>query len=102
MKIIELLKRWFARSEKPSVVNGQMDQEMLLRLLDQVERTQDMELTCDEVLALMDQFAEMTLRGESAAEYFPLVRHHLEMCADCHEELDALLRILRAAPSGSA
>lgn len=101
MKLIELLKRWLKGEPRLAPSNGSMDRERLAGLLDQIERTQEVELTCDEVLALMDQFAEMTLRGEDAAQYFPLVQHHLEMCADCQEELEALLRILRSSPNGS-
>jgi hypothetical protein len=101
MKLIELLKRWLRREPRQAAPNGSMDREMLAGMLAQIERTQDVELTCDEVLALMDQFAEMSLRGENAAEFLPLVQHHLEMCADCEEELDALLRILRASSNGN-
>ena len=102
MKFTDLIKRLLKREEKPSPANGDMDREMLVQMLDRVERTQEVELTCDEVLALMDQFAEMTLRGENAAEYLPLVQQHLEMCADCREELEALLRILRSSHNGNS
>ena len=102
MNWIGWIKRVLRRQEQPAPVNGDMDRQMLAEMLEQLERTQDVELTCDEVLALMDQFAEMILRGEDAAQYFPLVQHHLEMCADCQEELEALLRILRADPDGNA
>jgi hypothetical protein len=101
MKFIDLLKRLLIREEPSSSANGEMDREMLVQLLDRIERTQEVELVCDEVLALMDQFAEMKLRGEDASEYMPLVQQHLEMCADCQEELDALMRILRASPNES-
>jgi hypothetical protein len=49
----------------------------------------------------MDQFAEMVMRGEDVAHLMPLVQHHLDMCADCREEFEALLRILRASPTPS-
>jgi hypothetical protein len=64
----------------------------------QIAHTQEVELACDEVLALMDQFAEMVMRGEDVAYLMPLVQHHLDMCADCREEFEALLRILRVSP----
>jgi hypothetical protein len=103
MKLVDLLKRWLGKDSKPAApAHNDMDGGMLAQLLERIEQTQEVELTCDEVLVLMDQFAEMTLRGENAAEYLPLVQHHLSMCADCQEELDALLRILRASPNGNA
>lgn len=101
MKLFTLLKRLFGREEQLPSANGPMDGGILLGLMEQIEHTREVELTCDEVLALMDQFAEMTLRGEDAAQYLPLVQQHLELCADCQEELDALMRILHEAPNGN-
>jgi hypothetical protein len=68
---------------------------MIRKMAGQIAHTREVELACDEVLALMDQFAEMVMRGEDAAQLMPLVQHHLEMCGDCREEFEALLRILR-------
>jgi predicted anti-sigma-YlaC factor YlaD len=45
---------------------------------------------------LLDQFAEAVLRGEDVARLMPLVQRHLDMCPDCREEFEALLRILKA------
>jgi predicted anti-sigma-YlaC factor YlaD len=36
----------------------------------------------------------MVRRGEDTASLMPLVEHHLKMCPDCREEVEALLRIL--------
>jgi predicted component of type VI protein secretion system len=63
--------------------------------------TQDVELSCDEVYDLMDQFAEAAQRGEDVAALMPLVQRHLGMCPDCREEYEALQRMLAAAPAGS-
>ncbi|MBI3244680.1 MAG: zf-HC2 domain-containing protein [Chloroflexi bacterium] len=68
----------------------------------QVEMTDEVEYTCDDVLRLLDQFAEAVLRGEDAAKLMPLVQKHLDMCPDCREEFEALLRILRASPSDAS
>lgn len=65
-------------------------------MLIQLERTQDQELSCDEVYALLDVFVDRVRQGQDAAALMPLVEHHLEMCPDCREELDALLRSLEA------
>lgn len=66
------------------------------KMLMMIEKTQEQELSCDEVHALLDQYAEMTLRGENVAELLPLVHYHLDMCPDCKEEYEALARILQA------
>ena len=52
------------------------------------------ELSCDEVYALIDQFAEMFRRGEDASHLMPLVEKHLMMCPDCREDYEALLRMM--------
>jgi len=98
MQIYYFFKRLFRRPESSSVKNGKFSPELLRKLMVQLEHTQDVELTCDEVLALLDQFAEAYLRGEDVARLLPLVQHHLDMCGDCREEFEALVRILRAAP----
>jgi predicted anti-sigma-YlaC factor YlaD len=61
-----------------------------------IGRTQSHELSCDEVYDLLDLFADMIARGEDAATLMPLVQHHLEMCPDCREEYETLLRSLEA------
>ncbi len=64
-------------------------------MLDMVARTQEHELTCDEVHALIDQFAEMKMRGEDPTRLMPLVQQHLDMCPDCREEYEALMLALQ-------
>lgn len=71
-------------------------QTKLQMMLTQLERTQDQELSCDEVYELLDVFVDRVRQGEDAATLMPLVHHHLEMCPDCREELDTLLRSLDA------
>ena len=61
-----------------------------------VAQTQEQELGCDEVYALLDVFAERVSRGEDVATLMPLVHHHLQMCPDCREEFEALLRAVDA------
>jgi len=97
MRIYDFLRRLFIKPEPPEK-NGKFSPEALRKMVAQLENTQDVELTCDEVLALLDQYSEAYLRGEDVARLLPLVQHHLGMCADCQEEFEALLRILQAAP----
>ena len=73
--------------------------ETLKKLVRQIERTQDVEYTCEEVHRLLDQFAEAVMRGEDAARLMPLAQQHLDLCPDCREEYEALMRILKASPA---
>lgn len=67
-------------------------------MVQMIGKTQEVELSCDEVHRLLGQFAEMALRGEDTANLLPLVNQHLETCPDCREEYDALMQILQASP----
>lgn len=90
----KILRRKQATSQKSSGM--EMTPKHAKKMLMMIEKTQEKELSCDEVHALLDQYAEMTIRGEDAAELLPLVHYHLEMCPDCKEEYEALTRILEA------
>jgi hypothetical protein len=92
--LFRAFRRWFRRNgRKPR--DGQMAMSVP-QIMRQLEATQPVELTCDEILHLMDACAEAVLRGEDHTLIVPLFEKHLEMCADCREEFEALLRILRA------
>jgi len=74
--------------------NGSSDSGMK-NMLEMIAHTQEGELVCDEVHALIDRFAEMKMRGEDPTHLMPLVQQHLDMCPDCREEYEALLQALR-------
>lgn len=82
-----------ARDMPDEVVQG------FLRVLEAV-RVQDM--PCSEVFARLDEYVERELRGREAAEIMPLLREHLEICQDCSEEYEALLRALERSLAGDA
>ncbi|HWR65344.1 MAG TPA: hypothetical protein VN364_04450 [Bellilinea sp.] len=68
------------------------------KMVQMINKTQEVELTCDEVHDLLGEFAQMALRNENPAKLLPLVSQHLELCPDCREEYDALMQILQADP----
>lgn len=90
------LKRLFRSKEKAAKPEHKMamTSEQADKMLRMIEHTQDEELSCDEVFELLYIYAEMASRGEDVGELFPLVEHHLEMCPDCREEYEAVMRIL--------
>jgi hypothetical protein len=69
------------------------------KLIQMVENTQEVEFSCEDVYNILDQYTELVYRGEDSAELMPLVEHHIEICPDCREEFEALLRILEASPA---
>lgn len=56
--------------------------------------------SCEEVHALLDEYAELLANSEEGAQLMPLVKNHLDRCPDCGEECEALLRILQTAEAG--
>jgi hypothetical protein len=78
------------------VVKMESSKEIIKRMLTHIAQTQEKELDCGEVYQVVDVFAEAIARGEDPTELLPMVKHHLELCRDCGEEYEALLRILEA------
>lgn len=61
-----------------------------------VAETHEVEIGCDECFEWLDSFAEMELSGVEASAAMPLVRDHLDKCADCRSKFEALLTALRS------
>lgn len=59
--------------------------------------TEDNEISCDEVFKLLDQYAELEISDEEAANLLPLVKLHLDNCMDCREEYETLVQIINAS-----
>ncbi|MCJ7699991.1 MAG: hypothetical protein MUO62_00270 [Anaerolineales bacterium] len=74
----------------------QLTKEVIQKMMRSIHMTYPNELTCSECFEEVDRFAEMELTGKNAAEAMPLVKQHLERCATCKEEYEALMGALRA------
>jgi hypothetical protein len=68
--------------------------EIIKKIAFLLHNTADNEITCDQFFDLIDQYADLELHGEQAAELMPLFKLHLDLCVGCHEEYDALIRLL--------
>ncbi len=94
---LDTVKRWLWLDKRKRTPTAPLPPRVLRKVAQQIEMTHEVDYSCDDVLRLLDQFAEAVLRGEDAAQLMPLVQRHLEMCPDCREEFEALMRILRAS-----
>lgn len=92
-KIMKSLFNWFKRRFK----KWYQPDPVMQKLLQSLAMTEEHEISCDEVFAVLDQFVEAVRRGENPLIFMPLVRQHLDMCPDCREEYEALLRMLQPA-----
>lgn len=73
-----------------------LNAQSIRKMMRQVFATREQEIGCEECFEQVDRFAELVLDGKPAAEAMPLVQDHLQKCADCREEFEALLEALRA------
>ncbi len=98
--IFKRIIRFLKPGERISGAKPEAPQEvaMLSKLLQMVKNTDEVEISCDELFELLDHYVEIEARGEEAAHLLPLVKKHLDRCVDCHEEYEALLRVLQASP----
>jgi hypothetical protein len=68
-----------------------LSRDSVRQMVDGILSTKTDEIGCDECFERMGIFAELTLAGMKAEEAMPLVQDHLQRCADCREEYEALL-----------
>lgn len=95
MKLMQIFQKFFG-SEKQKLSSSQNDEtEKMQKVLAMLSNTQETELTCDEVYALLDQFAELAAQGQDVSQLMPLVKQHLDMCPDCQEEYKVLESIVQ-------
>jgi hypothetical protein len=85
--VLDWFRRRIRKADQPNP--------MLRNLLQLVATTQEREINCDEVFALLDQFVEVVRSGENDRPFMPPVRQHLAMCPDCREEYEALVKALQ-------
>lgn len=90
-KIMKTVFDWFSRRFK----KWYHPDPMMVKLLQSLAMTEEHEISCDEVFAVLDQFVEAVHRGENVLIFMPLVRQHLDMCPDCRAEYEALLNMLQ-------
>ncbi len=99
MNLIDYLRKIFSSHDEPGKNGNQIPVDLIPKVMTSLEHTEIEEYTCDQVYELLDQFTELVHHQNDAAQLMPLVQHHLDMCDDCREEFEALLRILQSQNS---
>ena len=98
MKLTEAIKRLAQKLGRENEEEKMQAPEALRKIIQMVENTQEVELSCDDVYHLLDQYTEIAAMDGDTEQLMPLVEHHIEICPDCREEFEALLRVLQATP----
>ena len=81
---------WFGKKND----SGMDSFDMMESLINKLAITEEREISCDDVHEILDQFAELEMRGEDVAQLLPLVQKHLDLCPDCQEEHEVLIQAL--------
>ncbi len=71
----------------------------LVDLMQRLEKAKEGSYSCAEAFALLDEYVELVADDEEVAKLMPLVKSHIDMCPDCSESFEMLLRILKTADS---
>lgn len=74
-----------------------MPNEAVLGFLRVLEEVRAEELTCDEIYSKLDEYVERQANKHDAAQLMPLIREHLDICPECYEEYEALLKVIEEA-----
>jgi hypothetical protein len=77
MKLRDLWRQLFSKQQPPKPVSTgrqSVQPEALQKMLDMLAGTDEVELTCDEVFAMLDQFTELAAQGVDVAHLMPLIQ----------------------------
>lgn len=95
MKIMQFFKHQIRKLRN----EPELSDELVTRMMHRLIVAEVTEITCDEVFAIVDEYAEASQRGEDVSSLKPLIRHHLDLCRECDEEYQALVSILEGTDS---
>jgi hypothetical protein len=74
-----------------------LDDQAIERLMRLLCETRDDELSCEEVFSRLDEYVDCLMARQGVGEIQLRFEHHLALCRDCHDELDALVHALESA-----
>lgn len=78
-----------------------LSDEQLTSLAKLLGMTREEELTCDECLRHMAEFAQVSLAGRTVPEGLRAIDEHLRFCGECQEEFQALRDALQRDSEGA-
>ena len=73
-----------------------LDDAALVKLMHCLNMASENACTCAEAFAMLDQYTELVASDEQAQQLMPLVKNHMDVCPDCREEFEILLKIVHA------
>jgi hypothetical protein len=67
-----------------------MEKDKFERWLQNIDKTEDKEISCSECFDLVSHFVELELSGTNPVAEMPQLKQHLEQCSACREEYETL------------
>ena len=67
-----------------------ISKKQIQQLLEKLALTKNEEVSCNDCLRHMAEFAEKTLAGKTIPEGLKCIDEHLQRCGECREEFEAL------------
>jgi hypothetical protein len=74
--------------------SGELQDEVVVKFLKILETLREEEMSCAEMYAHIDEFVEREVKSHDAEKLMPLIQEHIDMCAECCDEYEALLDVL--------
>lgn len=72
-----------------------VDLDLVKQLVREIVTTRPGQVDCPQCYEHLDCYADLILNGRDAAAVMPDLYRHLQRCAHCREEFEALLEALR-------
>ena len=80
--------------EQQLLAQEPLTDEVVLKFLQVLENARAEEMSCSDLYARLDEFVEREVNLKDADKIMPLIHEHLDLCAECCDEHDALLAVL--------
>lgn len=101
-RMAQLIEKLRNLLERPTHTSGMvaitaLDDRSIERLMALLCVTRDDELSCEEVFNCLDEYVDCLAAHSDLGDRQALVDHHLGFCADCRDELNALVNALQIA-----
>jgi hypothetical protein len=94
--MVNFFRNMFEKIRRPA---GARKMDPSKAMMEMMARTADEEIDCDTAFDRLNEYAEMFARGEDVSRILPAVHRHIELCKDCREEFQALLRAIQVKQS---
>lgn len=95
--LIDKLRGLQKQSPLETCIHVPLDDQSIERLMRLLCETRDDELSCEEVYGRLDEYVDCLMAQRDVGEKQWLFEHHLSICSDCRDELEALVHALESA-----